>query len=85
MIWFAQYGIYLKFSLLRCFGILASFRFHVYFRETTEASESFKIWQLHFLKSPSEILKDNHGKVRGVKLQLNKLVEVRKLIKIVNY
>ena len=76
---------YLEIPLLRCFEILVSLRNTIYFRETTVESESLKKWQLHFLKSPSEILKDNQGNVRGVKLQLNKLVEVRKLSKIVNY
>ena len=76
---------YLEIPLLRCFEILVSLRNTIYFRETTVESDSLKKWQLHFLKSPSEILKDNQGKVRGVKLQLNKLVEVRKLSKIVNY
>ena len=76
---------YLEIPLLRCLEILVSLRNTIYFRETTVESESLKKWQLHFLKSPSEIVKDNQGKVRGVKLQLNKLDEVRKLSKIVNY
>jgi len=38
--------------------------------------QATKSWELHFLKSPTEIIVDDNNQVAGIRLQRNRLIQV---------
>ena len=63
-----------------CIGIVTTFTFCK--REKRSPSDSDRVWELKFLRSPVEIMSSSTGRVRAIKLEVNRL-EVSMTLRVV--